>query len=153
MSLGTQFTKLTQPTPYVVNVQFNIASGAAAGTVVQGSFIVNPTQPNLTVTQLPVPYNEKWAIVDTYLTASPAVDGYFQFSLGLIQQPISYGPASQTLRSLFNKIKFTPILLPPNATLQMFYVTLAAASAAATIIANLNIVRLPVDYVGAVPVF
>ena len=153
MSLGTQFTKLTQPTPYVVTVSFSIASGAGAGSTVQGQFVVNPAQPNLTTAQLPVPYNEKWAIVDAYATASPAVDGYLQFSFGLIQQPISYGPLSQTLRSLYARIKFTPILLPPNATLQVYYVLIETASASATVTANLNIMRLPIDYSGPVPVF
>jgi hypothetical protein len=152
---SSNFSELKVPVPLDIIATFTIPASAAAGTVVIGQFVPDPTQPTTTESSVQAPPDESYRLDTVYSTIqTPAVDGYVKVFLNNKDMNILFGPLSQTYTNIFGfKVTKARAIAQPNGELQLRYVTAAAntLTSAVTVTVNTSILRVPINYKGPLP--
>lgn len=151
--IKSAYSSLNGEVPLDIAATFTVPASAAAGTPVLATITPDPTQPANTYSYIRVPPDEFWLIYGVYSPVqTPALDGYVQFVVNQKPQNITFGPLSQTYRNLFGfKSLSSTILAAPNSEVSPKFITAAVnGSAASSVLANIEIKRLPQGYTGKV---
>ena len=136
------YVTLTGPQTTVIVVTFSVASGAAAGTIINGTiYPFGANQPG--VSAVTVPSTEVWSIVSMYTLSTYTPDAQVLLYVNGYQQDIM-----PTLNSVYinnyNMWKMKEAFkLPPTATWNVNIVLLGTSSSAQTYYLYLSVVRAP----------
>ena len=136
------YVTLTGPQTTVIVVTFSVASGAAQGTIINGTiYPFGANQPG--VSAVTVPSTEVWSIVDMYTLSTVTPDAQVLLYVNGYQQDIM-----PTLNSIYinnySKWKLKEAFkLPPTSTWNINIVLLGTSSSAQTYYLYLSVVRAP----------
>ena len=136
------YVTLTGHQTTVIVVTFSVASGAAAGTIINGTmYPFGANQPG--VSAVTVPSTEVWSIVNMYTLSTYTPDAQVLLYVNGYQQDIM-----PTLNSIYinnyNQWKLKEAFkLPPTATWNINIVLLGTSSSAQTYYLYLSVVRAP----------
>lgn len=126
-----------------ITVTYSIASGAVAGTVVQGNIVAfGPLVPQQSVTVVPI--TEVWHVVDIYVQGAPSVvDASLITTINGYVQNVNPKLSSLNLNLLTRFRLPQSIPLAPASSFSSSISLLAAASAAGTQVLTYQVVKSP----------
>jgi hypothetical protein len=116
----------------VIYTTFSIPALAAANTTVSGTlYPFGLTQPSQT--SIVVPSTEKWYLADLYVDSALKVDAQFQMVVNGIPQALVVNMNSTIVTNSARFVLPTPILIMPNQTFSVNFITYTPNSASTTL--------------------
>ena len=139
--------------PYTVHYLASVTIPANTPTSQKLPFTFTPdlTVPSDTYSYLQALSDEYLILKEVFAPSTPAIDGFIKFSVDRVDQGITLGLMSQTVRTLLHPVEYRDVLVvSPNSKLTPYYIPNSTSTVANTVQIEFVVEVVPKDYKGPI---